>query len=59
MKLDKFEYPEIKVKEKNLTEKEKAKHYQGEDGNWYKKEPKFSQHNPYNYYIGVVKKYRP
>lgn len=59
MELDVFEYPKIKAKEKNLTEKEKEKYYQGEDGNWYKKEPKFFQHNPYNYYVGVVKKYRP
>jgi len=50
-----FEYPKIEVKE-NVNGKEQEK---SEDGKIYKKAPKFFQHNPYNYYVGTIKKYFP
>lgn len=29
----------------------------GEDGKYYKKEPSFFQHKPYNYYVAILKEY--
>ncbi len=58
IELDVFDYPKIKAP-KNLDEKELSKYELAEDGNMYKKEPMFFQHNPYNYYVGVMKKFNP
>ena len=50
-----FEYPKIEADVTGLTEKELKNYEQGADGKWYKKETKFFQHKPYNYYVGVLK----
>lgn len=55
--LQAFEYPKIKLDPSTLTEKELSKLKPDEDGNYYKKEPSFYQHKPYNYYVGVLKEY--
>ncbi len=57
IELEKFDYPEIRKKRKELTDDELSDYKENEDGYWYRKEPKFFQHNPYNYYVGVAKNY--
>ena len=53
--IESFEYPKIEADVSGLTEKELKNYEQGTDGKWYKKETKFFQHKPYNYYVGVLK----
>jgi len=53
--LSAFNYPKIEVDVKGLDEKERKAYEQDDTGKWYKKEPKFFQHKPYNYYVGVLK----
>lgn len=52
-----FDYPLIKLDPATLTEKELEKIKPAEDGNYYKVEPNFYQHKPYNYYVGILKEY--
>jgi len=52
-----FKYPKVEVDTTNFEEKDLADLEQREDGNWYKKETKFFQHKPYNYYVYVLKKW--
>ncbi|WP_216066665.1 lipase family protein [Pseudotamlana agarivorans] len=56
--LPKFDYPKIEVDSTGFTEDEFSDLVQHEDGAWYKKETKFFQHKPYNYYVGVLKKWK-
>ncbi|QQY82788.1 lipase family protein [Tamlana sp. s12] len=56
--LPKFDYPKIEVDVTGLTEAELDDLVQDEDGTWFKKETKFFQHKPYNYYVGVLKKWQ-
>lgn len=55
--LEQFSYPEIQVDSSSLTEKQLSKLKPAEDGNYYKKEPGFYQHKPYNYYVAILKMY--
>ncbi|MFD2822261.1 DUF2974 domain-containing protein [Lacinutrix iliipiscaria] len=52
-----FEYPKVEVDVKGLSEKELKAYEQDDTGKWYKKEPKFFQHKPYNYYVSVLKEW--
>lgn len=52
-----FEYPKIEVDVSGLSEEELKDLTQGDDGKWYRKETKFFQHSPYNYYVGILKKW--
>ncbi len=52
-----FEYPKIELDVSDLTEEALKDLPQDADGNWYKQEPKFFQHKPYNYYVGILKKW--
>jgi len=52
-----FKYPQVEVDTTNLEEKELTNLELREDGKWYKKETKFFQHKPYNYYVYVLKKW--
>jgi len=52
-----FTYPKVAVDITALTEKEKQDLKQDSNGKWYKKESKFFQHKPYNYYVAVLKKW--
>jgi hypothetical protein len=52
-----FDYPQIKLDTATLTEKQLEKMKPAEDGNYYKTEPYFYQHKPYNYYVGILKEY--
>lgn len=58
MELDVFEYPKI------LVEQDPAEDMEGEGASsastpQYKKEPGFFHHKPYNYYVGILKRYFP
>jgi len=55
--LEAFAYPKIQVDPTSLTEKELSKLKPAEDGNYYKTEPNFYQHKPYNYYVEILKTY--
>ncbi|UTW64104.1 lipase family protein [bacterium SCSIO 12741] len=57
--LEPFEYPKIEVDTAGMSEDELERCEQGEDGKWYKLEPKFYQHNPYNYFVGTLKAFLP
>lgn len=57
--LNSFEYPKIKIDVSKLTEDEIGKLKRSEDGNYYQEEPSFFQHKPYNYFVGILKKYFP
>lgn len=57
--LQPFPYPKIKISRSKMTDKQRATIVKDEDGNYYQQEPGFFQHNPYNYYVGVVKEYFP
>jgi len=52
-----FKYPKVVVDTTNLGEKELANLELRGDGKWYKKETKFFQHKPYNYYVHVLKEW--
>jgi len=52
-----FKYPKLEVDTVNLEDKELANLEQRGDGKWYKKETKFFQHKPYNYYVYVLKEW--
>jgi len=52
-----FKYPRVEVDSTGLTEKELSDLVQEENGKWYKKETKFFQHKPYNYYVYVLKEW--
>jgi triacylglycerol lipase len=56
-KLEGFPYPEIKLDPEKMTEKELEKIKPDENGDYYKTEPAFFQHKPYNYYVGILKEY--
>ncbi|MFT5648530.1 MAG: hypothetical protein ACI976_003230 [Aureispira sp.] len=55
--LEQFYYPVIQLDPSTLTEKQLSKLKPAEDGNYYKKEPGFYQHKPYNYYVAILKTY--
>lgn len=55
--LEQFPYPAIQLDPTTLTEKQLSKLKPAEDGNYYKKEPGFYQHKPYNYYVAILKMY--
>jgi len=52
-----FKYPRVEVNITDLNEKELGNLVQDKNGKWYKKETKFFQHKPYNYYVYVLKKW--
>ena len=52
-----FKYPRVEVDTKGLTDKELGDLVHEENGKWYKKETKFFQHKPYNYYVYVLKEW--
>jgi len=52
-----FKYPRVEVDITTLEEKELGDLVQEENGKWYKKETKFFQHKPYNYYVYVLKEW--
>ncbi|MGB1309412.1 MAG: lipase family protein [Oceanihabitans sp.] len=56
-KIAKFKYPRVEVDVTGLSEKERKGLEQRSNGKWYKKETKFFQHKPYNYYVQVLKKW--
>jgi len=51
-----FEYPRLVLNKKDL-ENVKLSTIEEIDGKWYKKEPSFFQHKPYNYYVGILRLY--
>jgi hypothetical protein len=55
--LEQFSYPKIQLDPTTLTEKQLSKLKPAEDGNYYKLEPGFYQHKPYNYYTAILKAY--
>ncbi|MEX1192531.1 MAG: lipase family protein [Brumimicrobium sp.] len=56
-KLESFEYPEI-IKDSVDISEDEFKHFKKlPDGRYKRKEPSFYQHKPYNYYVGILKKY--
>lgn len=55
--LPEFEYPKILLDLSEYTDEEIQKMKPDEDGKYYKKQPRFFQHNPYNYFVAMVKKY--
>ncbi|CAA6829833.1 MAG: Unknown protein [uncultured Aureispira sp.] len=55
--LEQFAYPQIQLDPATLTEKQLSKLKPAGDGNYYKKEPGFYQHKPYNYYVAILKMY--
>lgn len=52
-----FEYPKVKLDTSGMSTFQLATAQSDEDGNYYKKEPTFFQHKPYNYYVAILKKY--
>ena len=52
-----FKFPKVEVDTTDLTEKELGDLVQEENRKWYKKETKFFQHKPYNYYVYVLKEW--
>jgi len=52
-----FKYPRVEVDPISLNKKELGDLVQEENGKWYKKETKFFQHKPYNYYVYVLKEW--
>lgn len=52
-----FEYPKVAVDPSEASEEERKDLEQDANGKWYKKEAKFFQHKPYNYYVAVLKKW--
>ncbi|QRM89026.1 hypothetical protein FG167_07180 [Lacinutrix sp. WUR7] len=52
-----FTYPKVAVVISNLEEDALKDLEQDANGKWYKKESKFFQHKPYNYYVAVLKKW--
>ena len=52
-----FEYPKVAVDPSEASEEERKNLEQDANGKWYKKEAKFFQHKPYNYYVAVLKKW--
>lgn len=52
-----FIYPQIELDTSQLDEKERSKLKAAEDGKFYRQEPNFYQHKPYNYYVGILKAY--
>lgn len=59
IRLEPFQYPEIKVTEAERIENPKISVYQKSEGLWYRKEPPFYQHKPYNYYSAVMREFLP
>ncbi len=57
--LDAPVYPQIKIDITDMPEKRVSKMKQAEDGNYYKEEPSYYQHKPYNYYVSLLKMYFP
>jgi len=55
--IGRFKYPKVEVDTTNLEEKELANLKLRGNGKWYKKETKFFQHKPYNYYVYVLKEW--
>jgi hypothetical protein len=55
--LQSFVYPKIKIDKSQLTEKQLKKIKPDGNGDYYKPEPSFYQHKPYNYYVGILKGY--
>ncbi|MDC0231072.1 lipase family protein [Aureispira] len=55
--LQPFLYPRVKLDPSKLTEKQLEKMKPDANGNYYKQEPGFYQHKPYNYYVGFLKEY--
>ncbi len=51
-----FKYPKIELTKKEI-ENLKPSSIEEIDGKWYKKEPLFFQHKPYNYYVETLKLY--
>lgn len=56
-KLEPFPYPEIEVDTTGMNEQELEELVLKEDGKYYKKEPSFFQHKPYNYYVAILREY--
>lgn len=52
-----FKYPRVEVDVTGLNENELSDLVQEENGKWYRKETKFFQHKPYNYYVYVLKEW--
>ena len=52
-----FEYPKVKLDTAGMSPLELAANPVDDDGNYYRKEPAFFQHKPYNYYVAILKKY--
>jgi hypothetical protein len=59
MTLRPFIYPTVAIEESQLSEYDLTDLLQDDNGTFYKKEPAFFQHKPYNYYVGVLQKYLP
>jgi len=59
MTLRPFVYPTVAIEESQLSEYDLKDLLQDDNGTFYKKEPAFFQHKPYNYYVGVLQKYLP
>jgi len=55
--LQSFAYPKVKIDKSKLTEKQLEKMKPDENGDYYRPEPGFYQHKPYNYYVGILKEY--
>ncbi len=54
-----FVYPNIVRPTSDLSEKELEKLALDANAKFYKKEPNYYQHKPYNYYVGILKVYFP
>ena len=59
LQLEPFAYPQIEVADSLHEEFDKSVLIPKENGKYYRKEPAFYQHKPYNYYVGVLQKYLP
>jgi len=59
MKIDPAIYPKIRINTAEMREKKVEKMKQAADGYYYKEEPMYYQHKPYNYYVSFLKTYFP
>ena len=55
--LEPFPYPKILIDTTQVSKEELEKLNPDKDGKYYRKEPSFFQHRPYNYYVAILKEY--
>ena len=55
--LEPFPYPKTPLASSEMNVFQREKMRLGLNGDYYKKEPSFFQHKPYNYYVAILKEY--